>query len=36
VAEEMSRLGDVRAEVALQILARLKNGTSHNFTGGAA
>jgi hydroxymethylglutaryl-CoA reductase len=36
VAEEMSRLGDVRAEVALQILARLKNGSSHNFTGGAA
>jgi hydroxymethylglutaryl-CoA reductase len=38
VAEEMSRLGDVRAEVALQILVRLRgqNGSSHNFTGGAA
>jgi hydroxymethylglutaryl-CoA reductase len=38
VAEEMSRLGDVRAEVALQILVRLRgqNGPSHNFSGGAS
>jgi hydroxymethylglutaryl-CoA reductase len=37
VAEEMSRIGDVRAEVATQILERLKgpNGRSHK-TGGVA
>jgi len=35
VAEEMSRLGDVRAEAAEQILSRLrgKNGQPHKFGG---
>ena len=36
VAEEMSRLGDVRAEVAQQILERLKgyNGHGHKISSG--
>jgi hydroxymethylglutaryl-CoA reductase len=38
VAEEMSRLGDVRAEVAVQILERLKgsNGHAHKHSVGGA